>query len=205
MLLNEQNLKNLDLKIKNFEENTKGEIRLAVLTSSDPYPGANYRLSFTLSFLFTALIEIFFPLGGEQALLLVLAFLLLNFFCAPYLPFRSLFILPSEKEREVKEKAMTLFCTQGLANTQNRIGILLFISALEKKIELIVDQTILQKLGQETLDQIVKEITAYFKKSEYEAGLVAALAHLEKELLVAFPQGLQEKLQDELSNKIILD
>jgi putative membrane protein len=204
MNLTEQSLKILDQKIQNFEASTKGEIRLALLQSSDPYPGANYRISFILSFALIALIQTFFSMTNEQILILLFSLMICLFYFAQFMPFRPWFILPSEKTREVKEKATEIFYSYGLAHTQNRIGILLFISKLERKIELLVDQAIIDKLGQKTLDQLVRNISQNFKKAEYEKGLLEAFDFLEKELTQAFPHGLQEKNLDEMSNKIIL-
>jgi uncharacterized membrane protein len=141
---------------------------------------------------------------NQQVLILLFTLMISLFYISNFLPFRPWFILPGEKRREVKEKASEIFYSYGLSNTQNRIGILLFISKLERKIELLVDQAILEKLGQKTLDQIVQNISGNFKKSEYEKGLVEALDYLEKELTQAFPHGLQEKNLNEISNKIIL-
>jgi putative membrane protein len=204
MNLSEESLKLLDEKIQKFETITKGEIRLAILKCSDPYPGANYRISFFLSFLFIGIIQSLFIISNAQVLILLFTQMICFFYVANFMPFRAWFIFPVEKTREVKEKATEIFHTYGLANTKNRIGILLLISKLERKIELLVDQAILEKLGQKTLDQLVENISLKFKKSEYEKGLFEALDFLEKELIQAFPDGLQDKSNNEISNKIIL-
>jgi putative membrane protein len=105
----------------------------------------------------------------------------------------------------VKEKAMSLFFQHGLYKTENHIGILLFVSLLEKKIELLVDQTILEKFGQTKLDQIVAEISKQFKQAHFSDGVQNGLNLIEDELLKHFPEGVQKSQAHELSNKVILD
>ena len=105
--------------------------------------------------------------------------------------------------REVKEKACELFFTKGLTNTESRVGIILLISLMERKIELVVDQKIKEKISQEILDQMIKTISVKFKKKDYVSGLSESIQFIQEKILVAFNGKIQDKKSNELSNLII--
>ena len=200
-----QAIDQIEHRVTHLELRTKAELRVAILDAADPYPGAGCRQAFLLTIFIATLVEIFYPLQAEHLLVLITALGLFFILLADFIPGRKYFITKLEKEREVKEKAMSLFFQHGLYQTENRIGILLFISLLEKKIELLVDQTILEKLGQTKLDQIVAEISRQFKMAHFSDGIQNGLNLIEEELLKHFPDGVQRAQKHELSNKVIRD
>ncbi|MBT5092983.1 MAG: hypothetical protein HOM21_01990, partial [Halobacteriovoraceae bacterium] len=151
----------LQAKISHFEEITGAELLLVICRSSDPYPAANFRAAFCISYFCAFFWATYHP--NTPAINLVVY--LFGFFVAGYLlsriPFiKKIFLITKEMEREVDEKSKELFHSMGIANTKERTATLLLISRMENKVRLIVDSTLKEKMS----DTDVANIEALIQK-----------------------------------------
>ncbi|HEY0195666.1 MAG TPA: hypothetical protein VGC42_31345 [Kofleriaceae bacterium] len=81
----------------------------------------------------------------------------------------------ARRRREVTRAARATFVERGVANTRERTGVLVYVSWLERQIELVFDSGLERKLAPEVRSQAAAALTAAFG-----AGGAAVARELEK-------------------------
>lgn len=200
-ILNIDEEKLIESEIENFETETSSELVIAIFKSSDPYAGAKLKFSICNSFILSFLLNYFFIL--DTTILLIITFGLIGIveIFNQYFDCYKFFITKFEKKREVNEKAMHLFYEKNIFHTTHQMGILVFLSIMERKIEIVVDEKAKHVYTQNNLDHFVQLIGHHFKNKDYKNGI--------SEVLVQMKTIANSKLeksnhgQNQLSNKII--
>lgn len=101
----------------------------------------------------------------------------------------------------VEAVACKAFERLGMANTQERNGVLIFVVPMRHRFHLHGDAGIHAKAGQELWDRAAALMEAGFRRGEFTAGLVAGIEELGKALALHFPaEG--EHAVNELPNEI---
>jgi putative membrane protein len=90
-------------------------------------------------------------------------------------PIKMLLTPASLKREHVHQRAMEQFFAQGLQATTDRTGVLIYLSAAERRVEIIADEAIHAKVGAETWDRAVKAALAHLRGGDVAAGLQAAI------------------------------
>ncbi len=195
------------LEIKNAvqtaEGTTAGEIATAFIKESDDY--AVYELLFALFCGFLYLMGImFFESSIEQTIKAMfwdysIRHLLVFYSFSPFLviaifyflanfPIIDRLIVPkSVMKRKVNQRATRHFLESGVYNTKNRTGILIFISQLEHRVELLADKGIAQNIPQEKWDSLVNHIIAGIKAKRLVPHLKEAISQCGQLLAVHYP------------------
>ena len=101
----------------------------------------------------------------------------------------------------VEEEAMKSFFTEKLYATRDANGILLFISIFEKKIWILADRSIRDKIPQQSWDALVSELTAKISSKDRCAALCRTITQIGDLLEQHFPCKRDDT--DELHNLII--
>ncbi|RLD56934.1 MAG: TPM domain-containing protein [Bacteroidetes bacterium] len=97
-------------------------------------------------------------------------------------------IIPKKiRNKKVKERAIRHFMESGAYNTKERSGILIFISFLERRVELLADIGISKKIPQEKWDSIVQYIVNGIKENKISEHLSKAIEDCGKLLAIHFP------------------
>jgi len=201
--LNQKNLEQIKDAVKEAETKTSGEIATAFIRESDNY--AIYELIFacvcgflyfTFMLLFTKPVEnlirnmlwdysvdhllIFY--GFSTFLVAAVFYLLANF------PFVDRLIVPGAvMKRKVNERAVRHFMESGVYNTKDRTGILIFISALERRVELLADRGIAEKIPLEKWQGIVDNIIKGIKAGKLTENLTGSIRECGDLLAEHFP------------------
>ena len=89
--------------------------------------------------------------------------------------FKRFFLSENRKLHEVQERAFKAFHDHGLHKTKGETGVLFMLSLLERKVYIIADKGIDEKISQETLDVFAKNISTGIKKNEGAVALVEAI------------------------------
>jgi putative membrane protein len=97
--------------------------------------------------------------------------------------------------------ALASFTDQGLHHTRDHTGILILISLLEHRVEVLADRGINQKVGAGTWDEIVSMITAGLKSGQACDGFCRAIERCGDILGAHFPHQANDK--DELPNRLV--
>ena len=141
---------------QDVESRTIGEVVVMVVGSSDPYVEAELLggilLGSLLSFILTALffhssIWFFVPMS-------FIFFFPSQWFVRKVIPLKALFISRERKADAVRRRAISAFYDHGLYKTRKNTGVLFLLSWLERKVWVLADKGIHEKIGQESLNQV---------------------------------------------------
>jgi len=83
----------------------------------------------------------------------------------------------------VRTRAMNAFLEENLHHTADRVGVLIFISRLERKVIVLGDSGINAKVEEREWKEVVDEVINGIKKDAIADGLVNAIARCEALLL----------------------
>ena len=75
----------------------------------------------------------------------------------------------------------------GIYNTRERSGILIFISLLERRVELLADRGISKKISQEQWDGMVRHILSGIRENKFSEHLIQAISMAGDLLAAHFP------------------
>jgi len=202
-ILNETELKKIEELVQKFEDKTGAELKICIFKISDTYPAATFRFAIFFTFFLSCLSTLIFSFSHPiYCLVLQLPIFLISCAFGRLTLFKKFFLAKREIKREVREKALEIFDQEGVRKTTDHVGILVFISIIERKIELVTDQTIFSKLGQESLDHLVANLGQHLKSKKYAQGIEDIVRVMEEKLLHFFPNKLQDKVQNEVPNQI---
>lgn len=192
----------IEAAVKLAEKNTNGEIVPIVAEHSDEYPGARWTLAFTFSLLITIPCSFIFrawPLYEYVAV--QLAALLLGFGVANISWLLRYFIPAAVAKEEVSQRAYALFLQHNVHRTPERNGIILYVSLLERRAEIIGDIGIHQKVGEDFWRQIISTLVADVPRRGLKTALTQAIDSCGQTLSTHFPKTASG--QDDLPNKLI--
>jgi putative membrane protein len=91
--------------------------------------------------------------------------------------FARLFLRPTRRDLEVRQYAQSLFLTRELFKTRGRTGILVLVSLFERKVEILPDIGLHERIGASDWDRVIQSMTPSLRAARpadaLEAGLVA--------------------------------
>ncbi len=196
--------------VEKAELNTRGEIVPMVLKRSDAYPAAHFRAAivFGLVFAFALYYFPFFEAGDALIYLwTMMGGMFIGYFLCFHRKIKTFFLSKKEVAEEVHQRALEAFFHEGVHNTRERTGILLFVSSLEHRAELIADCGINEKVDKEAWDEILKPMLQGLKEGKAGDAITKAVeecgALLEKHF--PFTGDQKEKDTNELSDQVITD
>ena len=175
-------LRRVEDAVKQAENGISGEIVPVFVSRSDTYEQGNLRAGFlVLSFsavVWILLYEFFSGWGARwyftpEALISIMVFAFCaGFFLARFVAaFRLLFILEKEKAESVDKAANIAFLKEEVFNTHKRTGILIFISMLEHRVEVLGDTGISEKVTPEEWYHVVEIIVNGLKSNRKVEGI----------------------------------
>ena len=191
----------LSRQVAEVERTTAGELVVVVLAKSAPY--VEYRLAgaVVLALLVAAASHLVWPwvpgmeLLGAEVILIGLFFGVLG--GASLL--RCLIPRPVQR-KAVSDRVKQLFIELGVTETRDRSGVLVLLSSLERRIEILGDRGIHEHLGTEAWASLVQSFTQSARTGAAADGLSEVIARLGKELGAHFPARTDDtnELPDEI-------
>ena len=165
--------------VKKIEATTDAELVLVVRARSGSYRHADYLFGALVAFL-SLLFLLFSPFDFQQYWVAIDVALL--FAIAAFASSRSNFLrrlLTTDKFRSaaVRTGAAAMFYEAGIANTNAEMGVLIYLSILERQLELIADRGILKGVNALEWNQLLFELHEAGRKADAET-LQAGLGHL---------------------------
>ncbi|MCD6525982.1 MAG: TPM domain-containing protein [Desulfuromonas sp.] len=155
------------------EGNTSGEIVPLIISSADSYAATTIRYSAFLMMLITVTSLWFVPACPIWAISLIMVGSYLG--CGLILTqlpavLRKL-IANDEMDERVNDKAFSLFIHHGLHYTRDATGVLILISLFEKRVQILADRGINEKVSHDQWQHAVDSIT----KGLHDDNMVPAL------------------------------
>lgn len=185
------------------EQQTSGEIVPLVVDAAYDYPRAEIIGGGCFAMGAALLISWFW--GGSSEWVFFPVFLLLYLPCKwliRYTPsLRRLLIHPSEFDEEVREKALVSFVEYGIYRTREGTGVLILISLFERRVYVLADKGINDRVPAGVWDEVVASITAGIHDGRPCEALCAAIARCGELLAEHFPRRYDD--QNELPNLIL--
>ena len=202
MFLTEQEKHKISDAIREAESRTSGEIVTVIARAADDY--------FYIPTLWAGLLALLTPsvlliLPVEIDYTLIYAIQVLVFVFATMLfrwsPLKLALIPRPIKHRRASRLAYEQFILQGLHQTRDRNGLLLFVSVAERYVEIIADQGINDRVQKDTWNSIVGEFVGHVKQRKIADGFITAIQQSGDVLQQHFPVEPIDK--NELPNHLI--
>jgi putative membrane protein len=187
--------------IQEAEAKTAGEIYVVVSRTSD-----DFRL---VPVLWAALAAILLPwplflltdlpisiiLTAQAVLFVALAAALSHARLRPFL------IPPVMIAEASRRKAQSLFMAHGVHLTESRTGVLVYVAVTERRVEILADAAIHDRVGQDPWDQLARDISVAARRGDLPGGIVGAVRRAGSILALHFPRAAKD--ENELSDRVI--
>ncbi len=212
--LTEEEKKEVESCVKEVEKNTSGEIVPMIVSASYHYPMSNMIGALIFSLLISIGVTLVFSIrkswGGATVLdlwlfpaVFAVSFLLFHEVVKRILWLKRIFITKAEIDEEVEEAALTSFYRNGLNNTRDRTGILIFISVFERRTFVLADEGINAKVDTGIWQEIVDTVVQSIRQRRQAEGICRAVRRCGDLIRNAFP--IKADDTDELDNLIVED
>lgn len=188
-------------RIEAAERQTSGELVTVIARESDPYPYIPLLWASLIALSlppFIVLAGLWLDLATVSAIQLA-AFLVLSLLFR-WRPLKMRLIPKATKLRRAARTAREQFLAQGVHNTSDRCGVLIFVSVAEHYVEILADRAINAKVAQEDWDAIVAGFVAAVKQGRVAEGFEQAVDACGALLAQHFPAapGERNELPDHL-------
>jgi len=212
--LTEEEKREIETCVKEVEKNTSGEIVPLVVSASYHYPMSNMIGALIFGLLISVVVTLVFSIrkswGGVTALdlwlfpaVFAVSFLLFHELIKRISWLKRIFITKAEINEEVEEAALTSFYRNGLNNTRDRTGILIFISVFERRAFVLADEGINAKVDTGVWQEIVGTVVQGIRQRRQAQGICQAVRRCGDLIRKAFP--IKSDDTDELDNLIVED
>jgi putative membrane protein len=208
----------IEKTVAEAEAKTSAEIVPAVATASGRYDRAEDLIGLWTGLLLLTVVWYIYPhetpspdywgfSWASYEVLALLAAMLAGFLGGALLGariwiLRHLFTPRNHMRDEVYERARQAFFDARVYETAGGTGILFYISLYERMAAVIADRTVLEKLGQNGLDDLCCALTEGIAKGDPTTALCSVIADAGEKLAAVLPRAADDV--DEISNKLVI-
>ncbi len=115
---------------------------------------------------------------------------------------RRLFTPAAQMRDEVRSRAHAVFFDNRVHRTAGATGLLIYVSLFERMAAIIADTSVLEKLGQNTLDELCARLTQSLQRSPPTDALCEILAAAGQRLAPQLPRDSQDR--NELPDALVI-
>ena len=201
-LLSDEDKKAISEAVSRAEAGTSGEIVFAVAEASAKYHHELLQASI-VGMAAAAAIYLAFPADHTIGITLwtqIVSFALI-YAILPHLPTRRWVIPSREMEARVGEAAFLEFYSSGLFRTRESNGVLIYLSVFERRVVVIGDRGIHEKMGNQHWDEVRDLIIEGIKQGRAREGICAAIESCGRALASHFPHRADDT--NELPDQVI--
>ena len=206
--LSDHDRSRLDIRVSETEKRTQTQIVLTVIQRSDTYaelPWKAFALGTSVAGLLLLLLDwwLYDWYPHVTALITVVGILgcgvLLALLTVMIPRFAKCFLSDHRAEVEVQQYAKSLFLDRELFATQKRTGILLLVSLFERRVVILPDKGLDERLKEDDVRNIIAAMTPSLKRKQISQAFDAGLDRLSQILATT----AKDAGDDELPNEII--
>lgn len=99
----------------------------------------------------------------------------------------SLDLQPLLQQQTPRQRAIEVFSTLGVWDTELNNGVLIYVLLADHAIEIVADRGIHAKVGNAYWEELCSEVGRAFTKGEFEAGVLNCIEAVSKKLIEHFP------------------
>jgi putative membrane protein len=170
------------------ERGTAGEIVVVLAERSAGYERQRAAASFTATLLVAIAFYTFVPAIPELWVLCGEApIMLLCWWVTGLSPVTRALVRSGAQRVAVLGRAEQSFIEQGVTETRDRSGVLLFLSEAERRVELLADRGIHERVGTEEWQMLVNEVVKAIREGRAGAGIASAVDAIGARLAQHFP------------------
>jgi putative membrane protein len=161
--------------VKETETATDAELVIIVRVRSGVYLHSDYLFGFLLSFV-VLLFLLFSPVTFHQIWVpidVLISFVAGAFICSRSDFLRRLFSTEKYRTQAVRTAAAAMFYEAGIANTKAEMGVLIYLSLLERRLELIADRGVLKKVPAQAWNDELFQLHEAGHKPDPQSFLIA--------------------------------
>jgi uncharacterized membrane protein len=105
------------------------------------------------------------------------------------------------KPENLEERALRRFHLLGMANTQGRNGVLIYIAPRARRFRILGDVAIHEKCGEEFWKEVAAAMQSHFRKGEFTEGVLRGIERVGEVLAQYFPReaGDRNELKDQVT------
>ena len=188
--------------IREVERTTAGEVAVMVVDESDSYPEGRMLVGIASGGLVALAVGEYFFADSlwHFALLAALTIPIFGWLAGYCMPLKRFFIADARLAAQVEKRALAAFYEKGLYKTRDASGVLFFISLFERRVWVLADKGIYEKISQETLAEHAKVVAAAVKSGQAAAVLCEQIRAVGLVLTEHFPikAGDTNELTDEV-------
>ena len=96
-------------------------------------------------------------------------------------------LAPAHLRMSTRARAHQVFAQLGVWDTEENSGVLIYVQLVDRRIEIVADRGIAQRVAQAEWDVVCRAMEQAFKQSQYEAGALAAVRAVTEILARHFP------------------
>ena|ERR1041385_1859345 len=202
MTISKEDRERISTAIRAVEQKTSGEIVCVLAKTSSDATALPILIAATVALALPWLLVAFTALTVQRMLgLQILTFVALA--ATLCLPRVRVALMPRAARRAVAHRAaMEQFHSRGIARTEDRCGILIFVSLAERYARVVADDGIAARVPQSRWQATVDALTAHMRDGRVADGFIAAIDLCGNELATHFPRKTDSR--DELPNRIYL-
>ncbi len=204
--LSEEENKQIEAAIKKAEATTSGEIVFVAAPASAHYAQATLQGALIGMAIVTA-ISLVLPFAHTPTTLLWTEFISFAIFYTliPYIPWRRWIIASREMDARVHDAAFMQFYSSGLYKTRESNGVEIYLSLFERRVVVIGDKGIHDKMGRQHWDSVRDLIIRGIKDGNVCGGICAAIESCGRALAEHFPHRPDDinELPDQVINRTL--
>jgi len=201
----EEEKRKIEATTRSVESRTIGEAVVVVVESSDPYVEAEILGGVLLGSLSSFVLTVLFFHSSVWSYvpLSFIFFFPSQWIVRKVIPLKALFISRGRKEDAARRRAISAFDEHGLYKTQKNTGVLFLLSLLERKVWVLADKGIHEKIGQESLNQFALIVSQGIRDGRPCEALCGAIQKIGELLSKHFP--MKPGDTNELPDDVITD
>lgn len=186
-------LQKIEAAIKEAESKTSGEIVVLVVGASDSYSWVTPLLGL-LGFVFSNFFLAFYVKSADwsislgQVLSIQWASVMFAIILSRIPWFRRKLIPESLKENAVHRECLAQFMALGLTDTKDRTGVLIYLSELEHRVEILADKAIHAIVGGGYWNEQITQIVRGIHDEKATEAICGAIQTIGNKLQTYFPR-----------------
>ena len=185
--------------IRAAEARTSGQIVCVLSHASSSYAYAPILWASVLALLVPALLIYFTPWSVQRIYLWQVAVFVAAGLLLSWMPLRVALVPRPLRRAQAHGAALEQFVLRRIANTNNRCGVLIFVSLAERYARIIADEGIAQKVTNAEWQAAIDALTPHMRDGRIAAGFIAAIERCGAVLAAhAPPDGSPNILPDRL-------
>ena len=200
--VSEADKERIDRAIREAESRTAGEIVTIIAREADDYLFLPLLWSAGIALLIPLPLVLFdLPLSALQIYEIQIAVFLALGILSRWRPIKMRLVPRMVKRQRAGRLARAQFLEQGLHHTEGRSGIMIFVSAAERYVEIMADQGINDRVPPGSWDGIVRDFVAKVRADRTGDAFVSAVQQCGALLAEHFPAAPRNP--DELPNHLV--